>query len=169
MACLRTRSERKLKNMVTLSRRTFIAQGIAGGIAFHAWAQGGYPPAGLVTDASGHYFFGYYDKCPWDITGRYLLAGRADFIGREPKPGEELILGAVDLTAGRLFRPVSRTAAWCWQQGAMLRWLPSAPDRKVIYNVLRENRWASEIADILTGRKRVLPFPIYNVNLQNEL
>ena len=29
--------------------------------------------ARALTQGPGHHFFGYYDKCPWDLSGRYLL------------------------------------------------------------------------------------------------
>ena len=54
-------------------------------------------PAKAVTSGPKHHFFGYYDKCPWDKTGRYMLAMEIDFCDRQPKPGEELTLGFVDL------------------------------------------------------------------------
>ena len=95
-----------------ISRRVFIAQGIAGAVSLHASARGGaFPRAEAVTSSSAHYFFGYYDKCPWDITGRYLLACHTDFLGRQPKPGEEIVLGAIDLTAGRIFKPIAVTSS----------------------------------------------------------
>ena len=48
------------------------------------------PPAGLImadmerpvdslTRDPRRHFFGYYDKCPWDSTGRYALALETDF------------------------------------------------------------------------------------------
>src|SRR5688572_19505976 len=46
--------------------------------------------ATAVTAGPKHHFFGYYDKCPWDKTGRYLLANEVDFCDRQPRPGEPL-------------------------------------------------------------------------------
>ena len=33
-------------------------------------------------------FFGYFDKCPWDSSGNYLLCLKVPFDNRMPKPGE---------------------------------------------------------------------------------
>jgi len=41
-------------------------------------------PARPATRGPKHHFFGYYDKCPWDATGRLLLALEVDFMGRPP-------------------------------------------------------------------------------------
>jgi hypothetical protein len=41
------------------------------------------PVCGL-TRRPRHHFFGYYDKCPWDSTGRYVLALEIGFTDRPP-------------------------------------------------------------------------------------
>ncbi|HVK09289.1 MAG TPA: hypothetical protein VM597_10975 [Gemmataceae bacterium] len=69
-------------------------------------------PAAAVTTGPKHHWFGYYDKTPWDATGRYLLAMEADFCDRQPQPGEAVRVGMVDLTKDGEFIPLARTAAW---------------------------------------------------------
>ena len=76
-----------------------------------------------VTALPGHHSFGYYDKCPWDVSGRYLLALRAPFCDRSPEAEDVATLGLVDLHEGDRFRPFAETRAWNWQQGCMLHWL----------------------------------------------
>jgi hypothetical protein len=76
-----------------------------------------------VTALPGHHSFGYYDKCPWDLSGRYLLALRAPFCDRSPEAEDVATLGLVDLHEGDRFRPFAETRAWNWQQGCMLHWL----------------------------------------------
>ena len=90
-------------------------------------------PARRVTSGA-HHFFGYYDKTPWDASGRYLLALAVDFIDRMPTADDRARIGMIDLEDGDRWIPLAETAAWCWQQGAMLQWLPSDPGRKIIYN-----------------------------------
>src|SRR5438045_1609000 len=81
-------------------------------------------PVRAVTRGPGHHSFGYYDKTPWDVSGRYLLASRAPFCHRSPRADEPATLGLVDLHDGDRFLPFAETLAWNWQQGCMLQWLP---------------------------------------------
>ena len=37
-------------------------------------------------DPNHEYFFGYYDKCPWDATMRYMICMRAKDTWSEPDP-----------------------------------------------------------------------------------
>ena len=37
------------------------------------------PAAQAVTAGPRHHYFGYYDKFPWDRTGRFLLGMEVDF------------------------------------------------------------------------------------------
>lgn len=117
-------------------------------------------PVRAITSGPKHHFFGYYDITPWDKTGRYVLANEIDFIGRQPRPGELLTLGMVNLKNGR-FIAFDETPAWCWQMGARLQWLGSAPEREVIYNTVHQGQYAAVIRDVFTGRTRALPRPIY--------
>ena len=122
-------------------------------------------PARAVTRGPGHHSFGYYDKSPWDATGRYLLALQAPFCDRSPGPDDVATLGMVDLSDGDRFRPFAETRAWNWQQGCMLQWLPPAADRLVIYNDRDGDAFVSVIRDAISGRVvRRLPLPIYAVS-----
>jgi hypothetical protein len=156
--------------MAALSRRAFVL-GCIGGCAARAGAQAvaGFPRAEAVTAGPRHHFFGYFDHCPWDGTGRHVIAHEVDFVGRQPKGGEEAVVGVIDRAAGNLFTPVARTAAWCWQLGSLARWLPSEPDRTIVYNVRRGDSWAAEARDVKAGVTRALSFPIYAINPQGTL
>ena len=92
-------------------------------------------PARAVTRGPRHHWFGYYDKTPWDATGRYLLAMESTFCDRQPGPDDAITLGMVDLKSGNEWHVLDWTKTWCWQQGCMLQWLGSAPDKEVVYNV----------------------------------
>jgi hypothetical protein len=117
-----------------------------------------------VTQGPKHHFFGYYEKTPWDLTGRYMLGLEADFCERLPEAGERAVVGMIDLQDENRFIPLAETRAWNMQQGCMLQWLPSAPDREVIYNDHDGHRFISVILDVHSGEKRILPRPVYAVS-----
>jgi len=110
-----------------------------------------------------HHFFGYYDKHAWDATQRFHLALEVPFDDRMPRPDDEAVVGMVDLEEENRFIPLDTTSAWCWQQGCMLQWLGSAPDREIIYNVRVGTAFRARIRDVHTGRTRDLARPIYCV------
>jgi hypothetical protein len=118
-------------------------------------------PARAVTRGPRNHWFGYYDKCPWDKTGRYILAMESDFAARQPGPDESINLGMVDLKQNQEWIPFATTRAWCWQQGTMLQWLGSAPDREVAFNIVEDGKPAAVIHDVHSGKSRRLPLPIY--------
>ncbi|MGN0866418.1 MAG: hypothetical protein ACI4SG_01905 [Oligosphaeraceae bacterium] len=117
-------------------------------------------PAQRLTEGPKHHFFGYFDKFPWDRSGRYLLSHEVDFTARQPVPGEKATLGVVDLAEGNRFTPFAQTDAWCWQQGCMLQWLNDARE-EVIYNDREGDHFVSRIQNVRTGERRTLPRPIY--------
>src|SRR5579885_3332996 len=104
-----------------------------------------------VTHGPFHHSFGYYDKSPWDVTGRYLLTLRAPFCNRPPTAGDTAALGVVDLDDDDRFLPFAESRAWNWQQGCMLQWLPSSGAHHVMYNDRAGDRFVSVICDALTG------------------
>lgn len=156
--------------MTTLSRREFAgaaAAGVAAPFIFARQPKAEAPvkvPARAVTTGPKHHWFGYYDKTPWDATGRYLLVNETDFVDRQPKPGEAITVGMVDLKNGDEFVPLGTTAAWSWQQGTMLQWLGSNPAREVVYNAVADGEPAAVVHDIRTGKSRVLPRPVYGLS-----
>jgi hypothetical protein len=154
--------------MAVLSRRAFTAR--AGGAALAALgaAESGFPAAVPLTPGGRHHFVGH-GACPWDASGRYVLAHRVEFGDRQPSPGDPVLVGTVDLAAGRRFLPRARTTAWCWRTGAFARWLPGAPDRLLVYNVRRGDAWGAEIADVRRGAVRSVPFPVCDVDSEGRL
>ncbi len=117
-----------------------------------------------VTGPPGHHFFGYYDKTPWNASGKLMLAMRLDFFDRNPIKGESLTLGTIDLTEDHRFQPFDKTPAWSWQQGTMLQWLGTEPESTAIYNSLEDDQYVSIVRDIRTGEAHTLPRPSYTVS-----
>jgi hypothetical protein len=149
-------------------RRGFL--GLAGfGLTQSLLAQvpGGKPdpiklPAQAVTRGPKHHWFGYYDKCPWDSTGRYLLAMESDFCDRQPRADDAIQLGMVDRKQKDEFIPLAKTTAWSWQQGTMLQWLGSAPDRQIAFNSLEKEQPVGIVFDVKQANvTATLPMPIY--------
>ncbi len=126
--------------------------------------ENAYREAHAVTRGPHCHFFGYYDKTPWDETGRYLLGIQTTFMDRPPRPGETAVLGRIDTQSGNLWIPFAQTRAWNWQQGTMLHWLGHTPDRALIHNDLRNGRLVSTARDLFTGEEREYPLPVYNVS-----
>ena len=107
------------------------------------------------------YFFGYYDKTPWDVTGRYMLCMRARDTWSNPDPGEAAELVLIDTQANNGIKHLAYTHAWNVQQGCMAQWLG---DENVIYNNFNGGGYfCSQILNVKTGEKKELPIPVYSV------
>lgn len=155
---------------ICFSRRSFLRLGM-GAWLMSTWseAQEGCTLAEGVSLAAAtrgpqHHFFGYYDKSPWDASGRYLLALEVEFAHRPPTAEDGAVVGLVDIAQGYAFRPLAETHAWNWQQGCMLQWMPNAPERLIIYNDRQGDRFVAVIMDISTGQRRTVPHPIYTLS-----
>ncbi len=156
--------------MSTLSRREWLALSATAALCSRLPAQ---PetiklPARAVTRGPKHHWFGYYDKCPWSANGRYLLAMENTFCERQPNESDAITVGMVDLQNKDEFIPLDSTRAWCWQQGTMLQWLGSAPDREVIYNSIIDGKPAAIIRDVTSGKTRTLARPIYAMSADGK-
>lgn len=112
-----------------------------------------------ITQGPKHHFFGYYDIQTWDSTSTYVLALECSFDDRFPTAEETATIGMVEWET-KQFHPLTETRAWNHQQGCMLHWLPTAPDREIIYNDRDGDHFVSVIMDVFTGDKRMLPRPV---------
>ena len=114
------------------------------------------------------YFFGYYDKSPWDATGRYMLCMRAENTWSEPDPlsTAEIMLFDLNLNVNDkdYCRVLAKTHTWNVQQGCMAQWLGPDYSSKIIYNDLRDGKYCSVLLDVTTGEEKVLPVPVYTVS-----
>lgn len=109
------------------------------------------------------YFFGYYDKSPWDSTGRYMLCMKAYDTCSDvsPKQSAEIIL--IDTRNNNSVSLIAKTNSWNVQMGCMLQWLGPDYSSKVIYNDYREGKYVSVILTLTTQEEKVIPFPVYSV------
>lgn len=116
------------------------------------------------------YFFGYYDKSPWDATDRYMLCMKATNTWSDVSPREKAQIILIDTAQGNKITPLAETSSWNVQQGCMLQWLGPDYRSRVIFNDCRNGRYCSVIlkidihdSDISVREENVLPAPVYSV------
>ena len=115
------------------------------------------------ADYEHEYFFGYYDKSPWDATGRYCLCMRAKDTWSEPDPKSEADIVLID-TIDSSIRKIATTRTWNVQQGCMAQWLGPDFEKRIIYNDLRDGKYCSVVQNVVTGAEWLLPMPVYTVS-----
>ena len=119
-------------------------------------------------DCEHEYFFGYYDKSPWDATNRYVLCMRAKNTWSDVSPKEPADILLIDTTREgndpKRIRVIGETSAWNVQQGCMLQWLGPDFTNKVLYNDCREGKYCSVVLELDTGVEEVIPSPVYTVS-----
>lgn len=126
----------------------------------------------VSPDGTGEYFFGYYDKSPWDATGSYMLCMRAKDTWSEPDPlGEaEIVLFDLNLHPddNGYCKVLAKTHTWNVQQGCMVQWLGPDFSSRILYNDLRDGKYCSVILDVSSGKERALPMPVYTVSADGK-
>ena len=124
------------------------------------------------ADPAHEYFFGYYDKSPWDAGDRYVLCLRANHTWQNVCPPETADIILIDTQkefadSGRVIK-LAETRTWNVQQGCMVQWLGPDFSSKIIYNDLRNGNYVSVILDIHTRKERVLERPVYTVSADGK-
>lgn len=114
------------------------------------------------------YFFGYYDKSPWDASGRYMLCMRAKDTWSKPDPIYEADILLIDTKDENKVRKIAATHTWNVQQGCMAQWLGPTWDKQILYNDLRDGKYCSVIVDITTGKERILQKPVYTASADGK-
>lgn len=109
------------------------------------------------------YFFGYYDKSPWDATDRYMLCLRVKDTTSSVAPGDPAEIVLFDTTDKNSYTVLGKTHTWNVQQGCMLQWIGPGYTNEIIYNDIRNDQYCSVILNIKTNQERILPMPVYSV------
>jgi hypothetical protein len=133
-------------------------------------------PIRRVGDGPRHHFFGYYNKHPWDRSGRYLLAQRVAMFSADLTGKERAQVGFFDLEDEDRFHLVGETSAWNWQMGSQLQWLQGQTERQIIFNsrAIKADAsnaypdFCSTIYSLETQTSRQLPLPVYVVAPNSE-
>ena len=119
-------------------------------------------------DPHHEYFFGYYDKSPWDITDRYVLCIRANDTWSDVSPKEKADILLIDTllpeSDKNRVKKIAETNSWNVQQSCMLQWLGPDFSSRIIFNDYRDGKYVSVIKEIATGVERVIPAPVYTVS-----
>lgn len=114
-------------------------------------------------DPDHEYFFGYYDKSPWDASGRYVLCLKAKDTWSDVAPKEPADILLIDTAQDSKVTKIATTHSWNVQQGCMAQWLGPKFDQEIIYNDFRNNKLVSIVLNVFTGEERVLAMPVYSV------
>lgn len=120
------------------------------------------------NDPSHEYFFGYYDKSPWDVSGRYVLCLKAKNTWSDTAPLDPAEILVIDTKNNNEVKTIAITHSWNVQQGCMLQWLGPDFDRKIIFNDFRNGKFCSVIKDVFSGTERVCSVPVYSVSLDGK-
>lgn len=121
-----------------------------------------------LDDQNHEYFFGYYDKSPWDITDRYMLCMRAKDTWSDVSPKEPADILLIDtvLSDGdkNRVKKIATTRSWNVQQSCMLQWLGPDFSSRILYNDFRDDKYVSVILTLGTGEEKIIPAPVYTVS-----
>ena len=122
----------------------------------------------VSPDDNHEYFFGYYDKSPWDITDRYMLCMKANNTWSDVSPREKADILLIDTQKNEddpnRVKKIAETAAWNVQQACMLQWLGPDYQSRILYNDCRDGKYCSIILDLQTNKERVIPAAVYTVS-----
>ena len=122
----------------------------------------------VSPDDGNEYFFGYYDKSPWDATERYMLCIKATDTWSEPDPLGEADIILIDTLENTKVRKLATTHTWNVQHGCMAQWLGPSYEKEIIYNDLRDGKYCSIVLNIETMKERILPIPVYTVSADGK-
>lgn len=129
----------------------------------------------VSPDNNMEYFFGYYDKSPWDATGKYMLCMKARNTWSNVAPAEsaDILLIDIDpnsdhqgfdLQDGAWVKVIAKTRAWNVQQSCMLQWIGPDFKEEILYNDFRDGKYCCVKLNVWTGLEKVLPKPVYSVS-----
>ena len=68
------------------------------------------------------YFYGYYDKSPWDATDRYMICIKVKQAYKTVAPKEIGTVGVIDTLNRNKFIKIGITRSWNVQQSCMAQW-----------------------------------------------
>lgn len=110
------------------------------------------------------YFYGYYDKSPWDSTDRFMICVKVKQAYKSVAPAESGVVGVIDTQNGNEFHEIGITHSWNVQQSCMAQWMGPDFKSRIIYNDFREGHYCAVIYNFETKKEeKVLPMAAYDV------
>ena len=91
-----------------------------------------------------HTFFGYYDIDQLDKNEKKILAHSISLKADTSK--DKAQVGYFNVGSEE-FHEVAQTSAWCWQQGARLRWHPS-DESSIVFNNVYDDKYVAEVWNV---------------------
>lgn len=105
-------------------------------------------------------FFGYYDLAQYSPDGGKLLAHIVDKDADPALHSASLAWFARGEAEPHVF---AQTSAWCWQQGARLRWHPLKTEH-ALYNDVQDGAYVAKECNVRTGETHVIaPCALYDL------
>lgn len=124
-------------------------------------------------DAHHEYFFGYYDKSPWDITDRYILCMSANNTWSDVSPKEKADILLIDMKRNEndtnRVKKIAETNSWNVQQSCMLQWLGPDFSSRILFNDYRDKKYVAVIKELKSGKERVIDAPVYTVSADGKI
>jgi len=121
-----------------------------------------------ITVTPGH-FFGFHDKCPWSFDDKYIVSHKFDHtlpISLTEKRPVEIGIFSQDAYEARDFKPLAKTYAWNWQQGASAQWLGKTYN--IIFNDISDIQCVAKIIDREGTIDKIIPSHIANVTCNGK-
>lgn len=118
----------------------------------------------LSPDDNKEYFFGYYDKSPWDKDNERILCLRVNCAYKEVAPKEDAEIILINGMDRNDYKVIAKTRCWNVQQGCMLQWLGPDYKSKIIYNDFRDGKYCSIVLSLDTMEEKILKLPVYSVS-----
>lgn len=114
------------------------------------------------------YFFGYYDKTPWDIHDQYVLCLRVKSTTKELDSNETAEIVLIDTKNKNNMTVINKSNAWNVQQGCMLQWYGPEFKDEILFNDYRNDSLVTIIYNIVTKEEKIFNLPSYSVSTSGD-
>lgn len=119
----------------------------------------------MTPDDGKEYYFGYYDKSPWNARGDLFIALRVEKAYESPAPNRPADLVLISDTNCNDVRLMGTTWTWNTQQGCQAQWLGPDYSSRIIYNDFRDGDYCSVLFDVDNWKEiRVFSRPVYDIS-----